>query len=152
MDEYLFRSFSNFPIGDFFSLHQKVLPQKKWSLESFSYFLHSPHAFCELATQPCGTLIGFILVQFVEDEGEILTFVVDPAFQNKGVGTQLLKNILRKGQKKCLKNMFLEVHEENLGAQKIYRKAGFKPIGKRVKYYSQKGDISANALTFCYFF
>lgn len=152
MNHNFFCSSGLFPIRDFFNLHAKVLPQKMWSLESFAHFLRSPYVFCEVAGDKSGALIGFILLQIVEDEGEILTFVVDPAFQKRGIGTALLKKVLQKGQEKCLKKIFLEVHEENKAAQMLYQNAGFKPTGKRVKYYGQKGDINADALTFCYFF
>lgn len=152
MDEYFFCSSNIFPVCNFFNLHKKVFKEKAWSQKSFSYFLSSPHVFCEIASWKSEKLIGFIFVQFVEDEAEILTFVVDPDFQKKGIGTALLKKILHKGQEKRLKKIFLEVHEENEVGKKLYQKIGFKPIGKRVKYYSQTGYRNADALTFCYFF
>ena len=42
--------------------------------------------------------------------------------------------------------MFLEVDEDNEPARRLYRRAGFREVGRRAGYYQQGRDHAATAL------
>lgn len=53
---------------------------------------------------------------------------VKPSYQNKGLGKRLTKESLKYARKKGYQ-IKLEVHKDNLGAIKIYKKLGFTYLG-----------------------
>jgi ribosomal-protein-alanine N-acetyltransferase len=76
---------------------------------------------------------GFIVARPVaEREWEILNLAVAPGARRRGIGRQLLSDVLarRPGE------FFLEVRESNVPAQQFYQYLGFQVITKRLQYYS----------------
>ncbi len=77
---------------------------------------------------------GFILCRRALDCVDIVTFCVDPRYRREGRGKRLLREIIKSAQKdKC--EIFLEVAEENHGAQNLYSSLGFEKISIRKNYY-----------------
>lgn len=89
---------------------------------------------------------GFVLARLVLDEAEILTIAVAPQFQRKGVGHALMDATLRHLHNARASMLFLEVDEQNTPALALYRRLGFKQVGKRPGYYETPSGRSA-ALT-----
>ena len=83
-----------------------------------------------------GTIIGFYLIQQTEEETEILTLGVHPAHQRKGIGEQMLADIIARQRQGTI---FLDVAADNLAARKLYENAGFKPFAIRPRYYRRAG-------------
>lgn len=84
-----------------------------------------------------GTLRGYIMYYTVLDEGEIINFAIDPAFQRQGLGTLLLSRTLEEMRKRDIRRLFLEVRASNLAAQELYKRFGFVKLGSRKDYYSK---------------
>ncbi len=84
-----------------------------------------------------GKLRGYIMYYIVLDEGEIINFAIDPAFQRQGLGAQLLGQTLGIMREKKIRRLFLEVRASNLAAQELYAKFGFVRLGSRKDYYSR---------------
>lgn len=61
----------------------------------------------------------------IDDETPSLAMSVDKKFQNKRIGTVLLKKILEELKEKNYKKVSLSVQKENY-AIKLYKKSGFK--------------------------
>ncbi len=74
---------------------------------------------------------GFI--QF--DDTWIHHLYIDPEFQNKGVGKQLLDAV-----KKDSSELFLWVFEHNTGAIEFYEREGFTLLGKRDTHQSDNEE------------
>ena len=92
-------------------------------------------------------LSAFIICSKVEDESEILTIATHPDQRQRGLGRTLLDCMLQHLTEQGVKSLFLEVAEDNLAAQALYRRAGFSPIGRRPAYYRRsQGRVAA--LTF----
>ncbi|WP_366523322.1 GNAT family N-acetyltransferase [Fusobacterium sp.] len=76
-------------------------------------------------------VVGMIWARVMNDYGHIddeipsLAMSVDREFQNKGIGTELLKKILEELKGKKYEKVSLSVQKENY-AVKLYRKVGFK--------------------------
>ncbi len=79
--------------------------------------------------------IGFIILQFVADQGEILNFAIHPDFQGQGFGKRLLQAALQKIRQKKCQRIFLEVRKSAIKVQQLYRQCGFVAIGIRKAYY-----------------
>jgi ribosomal-protein-alanine N-acetyltransferase len=65
-------------------------------------------------------------------EREILNLVVDPACRRRGMARALLSRELESFHG----TWFLEVRESNAAAIGLYQASGFRPVGRRLEYYS----------------
>ena len=80
-------------------------------------------------------IIGFLLYSLIYDRIEIEQFEVITKERRKGIGDKLLKYLTEKYQDTDIKNMTLEVKEDNIIAINLYKKYGFKKVSTREKYY-----------------
>ncbi|MGM9968947.1 MAG: ribosomal protein S18-alanine N-acetyltransferase [Anaeroplasma sp.] len=85
-------------------------------------------------------IIGYISFTFDGEVIEIYNFCVDSLFQEKGIGTQLLSNILNNYYALGAKSSILEVRSSNTKAIILYEKFGYRLINKRRNYYSNGED------------
>jgi len=83
---------------------------------------------------------GYLLARIIDIDIEIIEFKVQRNSRRKGVGVHLLKQLIRKGLILKKEKIFLEVAVENFPAINLYKKLGFKKIGKRKNYYNIKGE------------
>ena len=65
---------------------------------------------------------------------------VDPAWQRHAIGTRLLIALTREARAREARNLTLEVRLSNLGAQHLYRRFGFSPVGVRKNYYPETNE------------
>lgn len=80
-------------------------------------------------------IIGFLLYSLIYDRIEIEQFEVITKERGKGIGDKLLKYLIEKYQDTDIKNITLEVKEDNIVAINLYEKYGFKKVSTREKYY-----------------
>ena len=80
-------------------------------------------------------IIGFLLYSLIYDRIEIEQFEVITKERRKGIGDKLLKYLIEKYQDTDIKNITLEVKEDNIVAINLYKKYGFKNVSTREKYY-----------------
>ena len=80
-------------------------------------------------------IIGFLLYSLIYDRIEIEQFEVITKERRKGIGDKLLKYLIEKYQDTDIKNITLEVKEDNIIAISLYKKYGFKKVSTREKYY-----------------
>ncbi len=81
-------------------------------------------------------LVGHGGFTAVVDEGYITNIAVHPIHRRKGIAFSLTNGLIEKAKLLKLAFLTLEVRESNLAAIKLYEKAGFKPVGKRKRFYS----------------
>ena len=80
-------------------------------------------------------LVGFIMSRLVLDEAEILSVAVASVRRGRGLAGRLLDRHLRRLLGMGARTVFLEVDEGNTPAQRLYRRAGFREVGRRTGYY-----------------
>ncbi|WP_394269654.1 GNAT family N-acetyltransferase [Qipengyuania sp.] len=90
---------------------------------------------------------GFVLARRVLDEEELLLIGVIPAMRNRGLGELLLRRFLQAARDNGSRRVFLEMRAEN-PAERLYRRCGFDPIGRRKGYYRTLGGDTIDAITF----
>ncbi|APU17590.1 MULTISPECIES: ribosomal protein S18-alanine N-acetyltransferase [Actinoalloteichus] len=90
---------------------------------------------------PAG-LIGYAGLAVVgrapDFEAEVHTIAVDPDYQGGGVGTALLRALLRRADEVSA-TTFLEVRTDNRQAITLYERHGFEVVGLRKRYYQPSG-------------
>jgi len=79
--------------------------------------------------------IGHIYANMVSDQADIISFIIKYKYRRQGFGTILFVKFIATLKNKGVKEIFLEVSEKNIIAQKFYNKLGFRNIGCRKNYY-----------------
>ena len=94
-----------------------------------------------LAAEKNGKIVGYLIgmVRW-EDTGHILAIAVDKEHRKEGVGRALMEKIITLLEDNGASHIKREVRIGNEGAQKFYRKIGFKPKRVVPEYYSDKED------------
>jgi ribosomal-protein-alanine N-acetyltransferase len=92
------------------------------------------------------SVIGFALARIVGDEAELLLLAVDRSSQRKGVGQLLLDRFAAVARSKGAEQLHLEVREGN-HAVSLYRRNGYREVGRRRNYYSGRDGQLFDALT-----
>jgi ribosomal-protein-alanine acetyltransferase len=92
-----------------------------------------------------GEIAGFIVGVVYPDRkavnGHILTIDVSPLHRRKGIGRMLLQEMERIFAQKGVQVCLLEVREDNAAAISLYRKLGYKEMGRLENYYGNAHGI-----------
>ena len=92
-----------------------------------------------------GSPKAFVLFRRVNDEAEILTLAVHPAFRRKGLGQRILVYVLDHLRGQGVQDLYLEVRQGNEAARRLYLKMGFEVRGNRKGYYALEGGEREDA-------
>ena len=90
-------------------------------------------------------LAAFVLFRLYEQHREITVLATHPDRQRRGDMLFLLSSMLDK--RSPSERIWLEVHDQNSGALKLYTDLGFEQVGRRPKYYRDGGDALLLTLT-----
>jgi ribosomal-protein-alanine acetyltransferase len=80
-------------------------------------------------------IVGYGGLMTTLDDGHVTTLAVDPRWQRHKIGSRLLLALAREAIARGATGLTLEVRLSNLGAQALYRRFGFEPVGVRKGYY-----------------
>jgi ribosomal-protein-alanine N-acetyltransferase len=116
-----------------------------WTAADLAQFIGERGAFAIAAETDSGEVAGFILCRLIAGEAEMLTLAVNPAHRRQGVGAALVAEALGVAAAQS-EAMFLEVAADNPGAQALYIRAGFEPVGRRAGYYGRPSGGSIDAI------
>ena len=86
------------------------------------------------------SMVGYGGLMFSGDDAHITNIAVDPAFQGRGVATEIMLDLCTIARDRGCTAMTLEVRHTNVAAQNLYRRFGFVPAGVRKKYYENTDD------------
>ena len=91
-------------------------------------------------------LVGFVLSRIAGAEAEILSIAVASSRRGRGLAKQLLTLHLRRLAGLGTRAVFLEVGDDNAPARALYRRAGFREVGRREGYYRGPTGKPSSAL------
>ena len=91
-------------------------------------------------------VVGFALARIVAGEAELLLLAVNRPCQGKGIGQMLLDRFAVVAASKGAEQLHLEVREGN-HAVSLYRRNGYREVGRRRNYYSGRDGQLFDALT-----
>jgi len=89
---------------------------------------------------------GFVMSRVAAGEAEILSIAVTASRKGRGLAGRLLRHHLGRLAAIAVRTVFLEVDEDNAPALRLYRRAGFREVGRRAGYYPTQGSKPSNAL------
>lgn len=81
-------------------------------------------------------LVGFIHINKMYENIDIVNVVVSKEFRNKGIGSKLIEYVFNVYDD--VSSVMLEVNENNVIAYNLYKKLGFNEINRRLNYYGGK--------------
>lgn len=91
-------------------------------------------------------IVAFAICQIVLDEATLFNIAVDPDFQGKGYGKQLLQALIAQLQSHRISTLWLEVRQSNATAQQLYYHLGFNEVTVRKNYYPTPDGGRENAV------
>lgn len=109
-------------------LHALCFPHKPWSAGDFADLKKSG---CDIVASQN----GFIVYRVTLDEAELITIGVHPDARRGGIAATMIELMARDLVARGVKQVFLEVAENNHPARALYERHGFATVGRRPKYY-----------------
>ncbi len=106
-----------------------------WTLDQLRSQLSDDRHVFLAAVDAGGTVLGYVGMMFVLDEGYISNVAVAPAYRRQGVADALISALMTRAEELNLAFVTLEVRAGNEPAKSLYAKHGFVPVGRRKNYY-----------------
>ena len=124
-------------------LEQECFAQDAWSQDNMHFELLAHHTYYIVA-HDSEKLIGYAGLSKVpgNDQADIQTITVSPSMRGRGLGKELMLELLTQARKLHASEIFLEVRADNHVAQNLYKGLGFEHIDTRTRYY-QPDDVDA---------
>lgn len=85
-------------------------------------------------------ILGYISLTFDSEVIEIMNFCVKKEHQGKGIGYQIIENVLNMLKQEGAIRSILEVRSKNERAINLYKKIGYNEIHRRKGYYDGVDD------------
>ena len=126
-------------------LHRAAFPDDPWDAGAIAAVLSIPGSFAHIACDG-DVPAGFVFARDLGEECEILSIGVAPGRRGQGVARALLVAALAEARRHGLATAVLEVALDNKAARALYRRFGFRPVGRREGYYRRGGKCSVDAL------
>ncbi len=118
------------------ALHATSFPEpERWDARAIAAQLTLPGTIA-LITPPA----GMILLRALAGEAEILTLAIAPPYRRQGLARALLAVAITAAREHRASRLYLEVAARNLAARALYDAAGFRPAGRRARYYANGDD------------
>lgn len=111
-----------------------------WSALSFEKEIWHPPFLTLVETSPGGEGRGYLIYHRVHPEAHVLNLAVAPACRRSGVGSRLLAELHRRLADEDTVHVYLELRLSNQAALALYRRFGYKLIGKRRAYYTDNNE------------
>lgn len=112
-----------------------------WSVDSFQTMLADEKHICLIISD-----VAYILALKIRPEAELITLAVVPEFQRRGIGEQLLSQLINHLNHQEIHTLHLEVNETLIPARHLYEKMGFQVVGHRPGYYLNSTGIREDAI------
>ena len=110
-------------------------PAECWSAAAIASLLAQPGTFAILDAEA-----AMLLARVAAEEAEILTLATLPPQRRAGRARAVLAMAEAQAQAMGAVRMFLEVAATNHAALALYASTGYRPAGRRPRYYSDGGD------------
>ena len=82
-----------------------------------------------------GSVLGYVGMMYVLDEGYIANVAVSPEYRRKGIADRIINELCLICDEHKLSFVTLEVRASNIAAISLYTKHDFEQVGRRKNYY-----------------
>ena len=86
--------------------------------------------------------VGYVFGRYILDFAEITNIAVHPEARGNGIGSALLSKLKDACLARSLLTVQLEVREGNHPALALYKRMGFREVGRRPGYYLDTGETA----------
>ena len=121
------------------AIERQVYP-RPWSPNLFLAEIAEPKNRCYLVARLGREVVGYAGLMSYGEEAHVTTIAVDPAQHRRKIGTRLLYDLVRAARAMGAEAVSLEVRVSNWGAQRMYTRFGFRPVGVRKGYYQETNE------------
>ncbi|MGN6611553.1 MAG: ribosomal protein S18-alanine N-acetyltransferase [Angustibacter sp.] len=125
-------------------LEAELFGAEAWSAETWWAELAAPGRHYLVAHDTDGALVGYAGLFVNGADADVMTIAVSSAAQGHGYGGVLLRGLLDVAADRGAQQVLLEVRADNVPAQRLYERHGFKRIAVRRGYYrTADGSVDA---------
>jgi len=114
---------------------EKLCFSLPWSEEVLRSQLPDDRHVFLIAQDEGGSVLGYVGLMHILDEGYISNVAVSPSARRSGIGKSLLSELIRRAEQLELSFLTLEVRRSNTPARSLYAYCGFEAVGERKNYY-----------------
>lgn len=112
---------------------------RPWSRRMFEEELANPTT-VSVAAEEGGEVVGYAFGWVLLDDLHVNNVAVAPACQRRGLGEAVLRSLFRAAAAAGARRATLEVRPSNAAALGLYRRLGFREVGRRPGYYENGED------------
>ncbi|MBT8396736.1 MAG: ribosomal protein S18-alanine N-acetyltransferase [Gemmatimonadetes bacterium] len=105
-----------------------------WHPDTFASLL-SREGVTLLVAEEGAAVLGYAVLWWVLDQGELANLAVQKDARGRGIGSQLLDHVISHAEAVGVESLFLEVRWSNEKASRLYARRGFHQISVREGYY-----------------
>jgi ribosomal-protein-alanine N-acetyltransferase len=113
-----------------------------WSVKSLEQLNQRGELAWVIADERTGRIAGFLVVQAVVAEAELLNLCIAPENRRAGLAEALLNEAIAELRSARVDRLFLEVRESNTPAISFYEKHKFRKTGRRPAYYRDPDEAA----------
>jgi [ribosomal protein S18]-alanine N-acetyltransferase len=124
------------------AIEREVYP-RPWSPNLFLSEMAESRNRCYLVAKLDREVVGYGGLICYGEEAHITNIAVDPVHHRQRIGTRILHDLIQASVDMGAQAVSLEVRVTNWGAQRLYGRFGFRPVGVRKNYYQ---EINEDAL------
>ncbi len=137
--DYKFRRMTASDIEAVYNIEVKSF-STPWSIDSFEKEIKENRLAHYSVVECEGEVIAYGGMWIIVDEAHVTNIAVIPEYRKKGVGSFLVKNMIKMAEELDVHSMTLEVRISNHSAINLYEKYGFERSGVRPKYYKENNE------------
>ena len=112
-----------------------------WSENAILHEVTNPISYWLVAVEN-GQVLGYVGSQYGYGEADMMNLAVVPDFRNRGIGQQLVTELISHLADLDVKSLTLEVRQSNAPAISLYEKMGFQQVGLRPNYYQKPKEAA----------
>ena len=114
--------------------------QDPWSRNAFyNEIVENADRTLYLIAEKDQTVIGYMGVWKILDEGHITNVAVDPDHRRQHIAEKIIEEMIKRTSEEGITSWTLEVRADNEPAIRLYEKMGFREEGVRPGYYEYDG-------------
>jgi len=107
-----------------------------WKSETFAGLLGRDTVELIVMADEKEGVIGYAVLWCILDQGELANVALTPGHRGVGLGSHLLRHVLRMAAERGVRKLFLEVRASNQQALDLYDRFHFVEVGLRRGYYN----------------
>ncbi len=121
------------------AIERQVYP-RPWSPSLFVAEMADSANRCYLVARLGRQVVGYGGLICYGEEAHITNIAVDPMHHRRKIGSRILHDLVVAAIEMGAEAVSLEVRVSNWGAQRLYGRFGFRPVGVRRNYYQEVGE------------